>query len=154
MEVQMRLSSPMVVCVLLMTGCSEGDSATAPLSDVALGAAKPRTYEAQLLPLPQGAVSSEAVALNNKGQVVGSVDGNAVRWDPGALPVNLDGLTGDCTHWVLGISDAGDALGESESACEADAPINAVRWPEAGGVQNLGGLLGDPVRGAAISSGG
>jgi hypothetical protein len=136
------------ICALLLAliGCSGGDSATAPLSDVDLRAAKPRTYEAELLPFPQGATRSVALALNSKGQIAGLVDGEAVRWDPSAEPIELGIFPGHESSLAIGISDGGDVLGAgAPPQDEPHIPFPVLRWPASGGIENLGEMCCDGI---------
>jgi len=138
--------------VLATIGCSGGDSATAPPSDVDFSAGKPRTYEATLLPLPQSATSSKAAAINAKGQIVGLVGGKAVRWDQGALPVELGIFPGHESSYPIGISDDGDVLGAGvPPQIEPHIDSHVLRWPASGGIEDLGEMCCDAISSAAIS---
>ena len=149
----MRLSASAALCAILAAACAGGESATAPVSGVDLSAAKPRTYQATLLPLPPGATSSRALAINAKGQVVGLVDEKAVRWDPGALPVELGIFPGHESSRPIGISDRGDVLGSgSPPQDEPHIPLHVIRWPAAGGIEDLGEMCCDALAAADINS--
>ena len=55
---------------------------------------------------------SRARAINNRGQIVGIMDGHAALWQNGTV-VNLGRLPGDTQCVATSINDAGDILGES-----------------------------------------
>jgi hypothetical protein len=135
----------------LATACG-GDSATEPGRDVDLRGGKPQTYQAELLPLPQGVTESSASGVNSKGQIVGSAGGRPVRWDPGAAPVYLEVLPGHEGSHAIGISDAGDIVGGSQPPQpEGPVPVRVVRWLAGGGIQDLGEMCCDAVGAAATN---
>jgi hypothetical protein len=152
----MRLGSFVVFCVavaaLAVIGCG-GDSVTAPVREVDLRGGKQQTYRAELLPLPQGGASrSEAIGVNSKGQIVGAAGGHAVRWDPGAAPLDLGMLPGHVGSFAIGISDAGDIVGGSEPpSTEPHIAVRVVRWPAGGGIQDLGSMCCDAIGAVATN---
>jgi probable HAF family extracellular repeat protein len=128
------------VAALAIIGCS-GDGVTEPGREIDLRGGKPQTYQAELLPLPPGAIGGIAFGVNRTGQIVGwatfpeNVD-RAIRWDPGAAPVFLGALPGFRISEALTISDAGDIVGVSEGPDGSN--WRPVRWPAGGEIQDLG----------------
>lgn len=86
---------------------------------------------------PAGSAVSRALAINEAGQIVGSIDGRATLWQGGDAR-DLGTLPGDASSAAHGINAAGHAVGVSSGSAQA----RAVLW-RAGGVQDLGALPGD-----------
>ena len=107
----------------------------------------------ELLPVGNDS-SSAAVAINDRGQVVG-ISGRcdrargrfsaerAVMWENG-VPRELPNLGGVAWNTPTAINQHGDAAGFSDFAGDQGGGINAhaALWPREGGVQDLG-VLGD-----------
>jgi hypothetical protein len=153
----MRPGCSVAACTLLITlavsGCGGEDAVTAPLGSVEFSSGKPRAYEAELLPLLPGATRSEAIGLNDKGQIVGDAGDRAVRWDPGAsVPVPLEVISGQEWSAAIGISEGGDIVGAYQPPQE-DSPVDirVVRWPAGGGVGDLGAMCCESIGAAAIN---
>lgn len=67
-----------------------------------------------------------ATAINNAGQISGSADGSAVRWDQG-VPVALSGPFGLLTSSAEALNDAGVAVGWSDNGFPF-FDVFPVRW--------------------------
>ncbi|MFF4410527.1 hypothetical protein [Streptomyces sp. NPDC001404] len=93
------------------------------------------------LPLPPGATSSYAAAINDNGVIVGYTDGpnnrmSPVRWNADLTPATLPPLLpGDPTGYVEAVSDDGTAAGYSGG--------HPARWAPDGTVTQLQPLPGD-----------
>ena len=95
------------------------------------------------IPLPpiEGDLSSEARAVNNRGQVAGSsFDGilTATIWDWRGKPTPLAPLEGDGHSEAFAINDWGEAVGDSTGAI-----TSAVRWDRQGVASRLAPPEGD-----------
>jgi probable HAF family extracellular repeat protein len=108
----------------------------------------------ELPPLP-GDTVGVALAVNDKGQVVGTsglcsnttanglVDGpHAVLWDPDGSVTDLGNLGGTTVNVAAGINNQGEVVGGSLSS--KDGNLHAFLWTKDTGIQDLG-LLGADV---------
>ena len=89
-----------------------------------------------------GRATSEALAVNARGDVVGySADASGVRratlWTAGGAMVDLGALPGGAFSQALGISNAGDIVGTSTSSLGSRACI----WTAGGSIQDLNALV-------------
>jgi probable HAF family extracellular repeat protein len=92
--------------------------------------------------------SSEAIAINAAGDVVGNSGGHAVLWRAGTL-IDL-GTLGGASSTAVAINDAGQVIGNSQTA---EGNSHAFFWQ--GGVMTDLGTLGGPVSSAkAINASG
>jgi probable HAF family extracellular repeat protein len=86
--------------------------------------------------------ATEAVSINNSGQIVGSSeDANgsrrAVLWAPNTAARDLGALAPGSFSRALGINDRGDVVGSSET----NAGSRAFLWTSAAGIRDLNDLL-------------
>jgi probable HAF family extracellular repeat protein len=147
--------------ILITAGCSDATTAPEPAragpdSDEALLAEHPSpsaTYAFALLALPPNYVSSQALAINDLGVIVGTSTGpdqRATRWTAGS-PQLLQQLRGSTASFAYDISDAGVIVGAGLDS--ATNTFRAVRWDVAGHVKRLG-HLGVESRALAVNSSG
>jgi probable HAF family extracellular repeat protein len=93
-------------------------------------------------PLP-GHGASEALSLNNLGDIVGSsgdteAEHNAVLWPSGVGPIqDLGTLQDGTSSRALAINDRREVVGTAQ----ARAGVHAFLWTEQGGMQDLNELL-------------
>ncbi|GAA1971465.1 hypothetical protein GCM10009776_37950 [Microbacterium deminutum] len=102
-----------------------------------------------------GGGSTEATAINNRGQVVGSSylsngHHHAFLWTPTRGIRDL-GTLGGANSSAIGINDLGQITG---SADKADGNTHAFRWTPTGGMQDLGTLGGSFSEGTGINASG
>ncbi len=112
----------------------------------------------ELSPLP-GDSTSAAVAINDRGQVVGisgacgtAVGGvsaaHAVLWNPHSPPIDLGNLGGTQWNTPDAINDRGVVVGfanVSEGASAATLEPHAFVWSAESGIRDLGTLPGDQI---------
>jgi len=108
----------------------------------------------ELVPYGDDATSA-AVAINDRGQVVG-ISGrcdrargrlsavHAVIWENG-VPRNLGDLGGDAWNTPAAINEAGDIAGFANTAPGAALSVHAVLWPRGGSIVDLKTLGDDPL---------
>ena len=127
----------------VLIGCSE-QSAVPSTAPLAFEVADASTFTvAELLPLP-GGTASNAVGINNQGQVAGISNGaglahsHAVLWDHGAV-TDLGTLPGGTYSEAYGINNQGQVVGFSTGA--GFSGRHAVLWDH-GAVADLGTLPG------------
>ncbi|MEU5690437.1 hypothetical protein [Actinosynnema sp. NPDC020468] len=95
------------------------------------------------LGVPPGFGGSEALAINDRGAVVGRVlpaDNGVIHaqlWEPDGRVTDLGTLPGGGSAWATGINDRGVVVGHAEVGGTA----HAVRW-DRGGITDLGALPG------------
>lgn len=82
---------------------------------------------------------SEANAINNAGEVVGTTAFGAARWDARGTMTMLDRLPGGGYSEAYGINEAGVAVGNAQAA---DGNTHAVSWDRQGRITDLGTLPG------------
>ena len=103
----------------------------------------------ELPPLPGDSVAA-AIAVNDRGQIVGgsgfcgpvstAVSAHAVLWQDGS-PIDLGNLGGVINNYAAGINSRGEIIGFSDLA--GDATGHAFLWTRHHGMQDLGTLSGD-----------
>jgi probable HAF family extracellular repeat protein len=86
--------------------------------------------------------ASEALSINNSGQIVGSSEDasgsrRAVLWAPSAAARDLGALAPGSFSRALGINDRGDVVGSSET----NAGSRAFLWSAAAGIRDLNDLV-------------
>jgi len=102
----------------------------------------------QLNPL-SGDPVGYALAINQKGQVVGATGPcvplaplpHAVLWEKDGTPINLGNLGGALNNVAGDINDRGEVVGGSDLA--GDTYTHAFLWTKDNGMQDLGTLSGD-----------
>jgi len=108
----------------------------------------PKPGEIHELPPLSGDTIAGAVAVNDRGQVVGgsgpcapvAPGPHAVLWQDGS-PINLGNLGGALNNIATGINSRGGVIGFSDLA--GDATGHAFLWTKHNGMQDLGTLPGD-----------
>lgn len=121
------------------------------------GTAQAVTYSIKELPgLPGGGTGRGAAAINEKGQIAGSMrdaQGNehAVVWDEKRNIRDLGTLPGHCISWAADINDLGQVVGWSSEADNRNK--HAVLWEKDGTVKDLGDLGDDSVATAVNNKG-
>ena len=113
-------------------GCGPDDS---------LPTAPPPTQPAPAAAVVGADVTSlgfEAVAINESGQVAGTLNGRAVLWTPSGAPLDL-GTLGGASSRAYAINAAGQVAGSSTTATGA---THAFLWTPGQGMQDLGTLPG------------
>ena len=110
----------------------------------------PKLGEIHELPPFSGDTIAGAVAVNDRGQVVGgsgfcgpvgsAVSAHAVLWQNGS-PSDLGNLGGAINNIATGINSQGKIIGFSDLA--GDATEHAFLWTKHNGMQDLGTLSGD-----------
>jgi uncharacterized membrane protein len=78
-----------------------------------------------LLPTLPGAPFSHAAAINDRGQVAGTIDQRSVLWDRGSI-LDLGVPTGGISGTPAAINDRGDIVGQYNPAAGGDS--RAVLW--------------------------
>ena len=115
----------------------------------------PKPSQIQTLPVISGDVAGAAVAINDRGQVVGASGAcmvpnsfafatHAVMWHRGRL-TNLGGLGGAMNNIALAINNRGQIVGESD--LPGDTATHAFLWQN-GVMTDLGTLPGDAISAA------
>jgi probable HAF family extracellular repeat protein len=91
-----------------------------------------------------GATHSEAVGINNRGQVAGFTRGTqinrAFRWSPATGLLDLGSLPGGSSTSATGINDAGQVVGSAQVGTLG--PSHAFRYTDGAGMVDLGTLPG------------
>lgn len=109
----------------------------------------PKPGQIQELPPLSGDAAAGAIAINDRGQVVGvsgvcmngpSPEPHAVLWQHGS-PIDLGNLGGGMNNAATGINERGDIIGFSDLA--GDVYSHAFLWTRDKGMQDLGTLPGD-----------
>jgi probable HAF family extracellular repeat protein len=110
----------------------------------------PKLGEMHELPPLSGDSIAGAIAINDRGQVVGgsgfcgpvssAVSVHAVLWQNGS-PIDLGNLGGALNNVATGINSRGEVIGFSDLA--GDATEHAFLWTDDDGMQDLGTLSGD-----------
>ena len=91
---------------------------------------------------------SEAVAVNDSGQVVGDANGHAFSWTAAGGMVDLGTLGGNYSEAVA-VNSTGQVVGGSGTSSGAG---DAFSWTTAGGMIDLGTLGGDYSDAMAVNS--
>jgi probable HAF family extracellular repeat protein len=108
----------------------------------------PKPGEMHELPPLSGDAIAGALAVNNRGQVVGTSGActspnplaHAVLWKDGSV-TDLGNLGGALNNIATGINERGEVIGFSDLA--GDAVLHAFLWTKDNGMQDLGTLPGD-----------
>jgi len=101
---------PTTLCGLLMTACGGGDTSTGTQAAIV---DCPASYAVTLLPAP-ALSSSSAAAVNNLGQVVGEIGGDAALWRNGTFSA-VPNTSGGFNSMALAINDSGLVVGAAET---------------------------------------
>src|ERR1039458_10359337 len=103
-----------------------------------------QSYTVTDLGVLPGAISSNAAAINDYGEVVGNSNDHAFLWTPSGGMQDLGTLAGDTESYGYAINDSGTVVGLSQS----DLGKHAFLWTQTGGMQDLGNLGGENWAGA------
>jgi probable HAF family extracellular repeat protein len=103
-----------------------------------------QSYTVTDLGVLPGATSSNAAAINDRGDVVGNSNDHAFLWTPNGGMQDLGTLPGDIASYGYAINDSGTVVGVSQG----EAGNHAFLWTQAGGMKNLGNLGGHNWAGA------
>jgi probable HAF family extracellular repeat protein len=147
--------------ILTLAACSDATTSPGPIlpgldAEDAFLDAHPSAnapYTVALLALPPNYVSSQALAINDQGVIVGTATGpdqRATRWT-GGVPQLLQQLAGSTTSFAYDVNAAGMVVGAGLD--RATNTFRAVRWDASGKVKRLG-HLGVESRALAMNASG
>lgn len=102
--------------------------------------ARAQSYTVMDLGVLPGAISSNAAAVNDYGEVVGNSNDHAFLWTQSGGMQDLGTLDGDDQSFANGINDSGAVVGVSLST--SMSVEHAFLWIQQGGMQDLGNLGG------------
>jgi hypothetical protein len=135
--------------VTVVTGTSEGETTHREMS------VRWNPDRSHVDVLDAGGWSTEPVAINGKGVVVGRHWlGKSYVWDPGTGTMRLLDVPGATYTAAAAINDSGVIVGTATFGTAGDAPRRAVRWAADGTVTLLDDLGGGYLRLRAINAAG